>query len=73
MEPHSATAINRSEDIMSKYDDIINLPHHVSKTRKPMIMENRAAQFAPFAALAGHEAAIAETARIASEKPGPPL
>lgn len=53
---------------MSKYDDIINLPHHVSKTRKPMSMENRAAQFAPFAALSGHDAAIAETARLTAEK-----
>lgn len=54
---------------MSKYDDIINLPHHVSKTHKPMPMENRAAQFAPFAALTGHDAAIAETARQTSVKP----
>ena len=52
---------------MSRYDDIINLPHHVSKTRTPMSMENRAAQFAPFAALTGHDAAIAETARLTSE------
>ena len=48
---------------MSRYDDLINLPHHVSKTRKPMPMINRAAQFAPFAALTGHDEAIAETAR----------
>ena len=48
---------------MSRYDDIIHLPHHVSKTRKPMPMINRAAQFAPFAALTGHDEAIAETAR----------
>lgn len=54
---------------MSRYDDIINLPHHVSKTRTPMSMENRAAQFAPFAALTGHDAAIVETARFTSEKP----
>ena len=54
---------------MSRYDDIINLAHHVSKTRTPMSMENRAAQFAPFAALTGHDAAIAETARLTSEKP----
>ena len=53
---------------MSRYDDIINLPHHVSKTRTPMSMENRAAQFAPFAALTGHDAAIAETARHMSSK-----
>ncbi|MDM8155602.1 hypothetical protein QUW14_15050 [Bacteroides gallinaceum] len=48
---------------MSRYDDIIHLPHHVSKTGKPMPMINRAAQFAPFAALTGHDEAIAETAR----------
>lgn len=54
---------------MSKYDDIINMPHHVSAKRTPMSLENRAAQFAPFAALSGHDDAIAETARIVSQKP----
>ena len=49
---------------MGKYDDIINLPHHVSDYRKPMPMANRAAQFAPFAALSGHDDAMTETARI---------
>ena len=49
---------------MEKYDDIINLPHHVSDYHKPMPMENRAAQFAPFAALSGHNEAISETARL---------
>ena len=53
---------------MSKYDDIINLPHHVSKNRTPMSMENRAAQFAPFAALTGHDEALAETARLTTPK-----
>lgn len=53
---------------MSKYDDIINLPHHVSKTRKPMPMINRAAQFAPFAALSGHDEAIEETSRLTTPK-----
>ena len=53
---------------MSRYDDIIHLPHHVSKTRKPMLMINRAAQFAPFAALSGHDEAIAETARLTVPK-----
>lgn len=46
-----------------KYDDIINLPHHMSETHPPMSMRNRAAQFAPFAALSGHNDAIQETAR----------
>lgn len=46
------------------YDDIIHLPHHVSKKRTQMSMMERAAQFAPFAALTGHNAAIAETARL---------
>ena len=49
---------------MGKYEDIINLPHHISLNHKPMSMEHRAAQFAPFAALSGHEDALAETARI---------
>ncbi len=44
------------------YDDIINLPHHVSKRHKAMSMENRAAQFAPFAALTGYSDAIDKTA-----------
>ena len=47
---------------MSNYDDIINLPHHVSKRHPQMSMWNRAAQFAPFAALAGYEDAILESA-----------
>lgn len=46
------------------YDDIINLPHHVSTRHPQMSMMNRAAQFAPFAALTGHSAAIEETARL---------
>ena len=46
---------------MGKYDDIINLPHHVSKRHPQMSMWNRAAQFAPFAAVSGHEDAIKST------------
>lgn len=45
------------------YEDIVNLPHPVSKRHPQMPMLNRAAQFAPFAALTGHDEAIAETAR----------
>ncbi len=47
-----------------RYDDIINLPHHVSKKHPPMSLLNRAAQFSPFAALTGHSEAIQETARL---------
>jgi hypothetical protein len=47
---------------MSNYDDIINLPHHVSKRHPQMSMWNRAAQFAPFAALTGYEESIKESA-----------
>lgn len=53
---------------MNKYEDIINLPHHVSKTRKPMSLYNRAAQFAPFAALTGYDDAIKETSRITEQR-----
>lgn len=50
------------------YDDIINLPHHVSTTRPHMTDIDRAAQFSPFAALTGHDAAIKETARLTDER-----
>lgn len=50
------------------YNDIINLPHHVSPTRPQMSMMDRAAQFSPFAALTGYDAAIKETGRLTDEK-----
>lgn len=43
------------------YADIIDLPHHVSKRHPQMSMWNRAAQFAPFAAISGHDEAIENT------------
>ena len=52
----------------NRYDEIINLPHHVSKTRPQMPMSDRAAQFAPFAALTGYDSAIKETGRLTDEK-----
>ena len=52
---------------MGKYDDIINLPHHVSKTHPQMPIADRAAQFAPFAALTGYREQIKETARTTEE------
>ena len=53
---------------MMKYDDIIHLPHHRSKKHAPMPLIDRAAQFSPFAALTGHDAAIKETARFTDRK-----
>ena len=53
---------------MDNYEDIINLPHHVSKSRRPMSPHQRAAQFAPFAALTGFEEAIEETGRFTDQK-----
>ena len=54
---------------MGRYDDIINLPHHVSAVRPHMPMQDRAAQFQPFRALTGYEDAVRETARLTEEKP----
>ena len=51
-----------------RYDDIINLPHPISRIHPPMSIEARAAQFMPFAALTGHAEAIRETARRHIEK-----
>ena len=45
------------------YSDIINMPHHVSEKHSQMSMWNRAAQFAPFAALTGYDNVITETAK----------
>lgn len=53
-----------NQNLQSKYENIINLPHHVSKTRPQMTITDRAAQFSPFAALTGYDAAIEETGRI---------
>lgn len=52
----------------NRYDEIINLPHHVSKTRPQMPMSDRAAQFAPFAALTGYDSVIKETGRLTGER-----
>ena len=50
-----------------KYADIINMPHHTSKTKPRMTMINRAAQFSPFAALTGYDAAVKETTRLTDD------
>ena len=53
---------------MNNYDDIINLPHHISEKHPRLSKEQRAAQFAPFAALTGYGDAIKETARITEDR-----
>lgn len=53
---------------MGKYDDLLYMPHPVSKKHPQMPILDRAAQFAPFAALTGHSAAIKETARLTDSK-----
>lgn len=50
------------------YEDILELPHPVSKTHPQMPRGDRAAQFAPFAALTGYEEAVREAARLTEEK-----
>lgn len=52
----------------SKYDDLLYMPHHVSKTHPQMSMQNRAAQFSPFAALVGYDDLIVETARLTDQR-----
>lgn len=53
---------------MKNYDDIINLPHHVSKKHPQMSIMSRSAQFAPFAALTGYDEAVKETARLTDKR-----
>jgi len=53
---------------MSQYEDIIHLPRHVSRKRRQMSAAERAAQFSPFAALVGFDAAIQEEARLVSRR-----
>jgi hypothetical protein len=59
--------VENTSDIR-KYNDIIGLPHHTSSKRARMSISDRAAQFSPFAALNGYDAAIQETGRFTEEK-----
>ena len=52
------------------YEDIIQLPHHVSLSHPPMPLQDRAAQFSPFAALTGYEDIISEETRINRDSDG---
>lgn len=59
----------KADDINKhRYDDIINLPRHISRKYPPMSINNRAAQFSAFAALVGYEDAVKETARLTDSK-----
>lgn len=51
-----------------RYDDLLDLPHHQSTEREHMSLHDRAAQFSPFAALTGYDAAIEETQRLTDEE-----
>ena len=53
---------------MGQYDDIINLDRPISKKHRPMPIENRAPQFAPFAALTGYDDVVEETARLTDRR-----
>ena len=60
--------MNQYDNNPHRYDDMLYLPRHQSIKRPHMSMRDRAAQFSPFAALTGHDAAIAETARLTDKK-----
>ena len=60
--------MTRTQEDDFPYNDIISLPAHKSKCRPPMPLDNRAAQFSPFAALIGHGDIIQETARLTEPK-----
>lgn len=60
--------MNGNSNDPHRYDDMLDLPHHISDTHPQMPPENRAAQFAPFAALTGYDAAVKETARLTDQK-----
>ncbi len=57
-----------SDRKIEDYQDMIDLPHHVSENRPHMSMTDRAAQFSPFAALTGYDAAVKETARQTDQR-----
>ena len=60
--------MTRMEDRKENFSDIIDRPHPTSAAHRPMPLQDRAAQFSPFAALTGYDAAIVETARLTDTK-----
>lgn len=65
----SADLYNKYDKDVGKYGDIIGLPHYQSRKRPHMSNYDRAAQFAPFAALTGYEALVAEAGRQTESRP----
>ena len=61
---------NSTPDAREIYADIIGLPHHQSSKRKHMSLHDRAAQFAPFAALTGYDEMVSEEARLTEQEAG---
>lgn len=69
LEEDAAAVVSRDTDQDAhRYEDIIDLPHHVSKVHPRMPLSERAAQFSPFAALSGHGDAIRKTQRQVEER-----
>ena len=60
--------VSKDQNDPHRYDDMLDLEHHVSGTRRHMSMEQRAAQFSPFAALTGYDQAIQESSRLTSRR-----
>lgn len=50
------------------YEDIVNLPRHISKVHPQATMADRAARFSPFAAISGYEDMVKEAARVTEER-----
>lgn len=61
--------MKRDDQVLKKYGDIMNHTRPISKKHQPMSLRNRAAQFAPFAALTGYDQALAEKARLTDHRP----
>lgn len=60
--------ISKDQHDEHRYEDMLDMPHHVSGTHKHMSMDQRAAQFAPFAALTGYDEAIQESSRLTERR-----
>lgn len=60
--------VSRDQKDPRRYDDMLDMPHHVSMNHHPMPVQERAAQFSPFSALAGYEEMIEEASRQTDQR-----